>query len=84
MTKNLLLVLVLARCGAPFIPAYEGEPECGSQHAIHAQERALCDGSVQVACACDDRLTLECVNGLWMFRHDRCSAGLNVSTPTSP
>ena len=72
-----LALLLLAGCG--FSPIYEGEPNCGSPHAIHATERGLCDGSIQVACTCDDRNTLECVGGLWMWAHESCARGLGVS-----
>jgi len=71
-----LALLLLAGCG--FSPMYEGEPNCGSPHAIHAIERGLCDGSVQVACSCDDRVTLRC-DGSWRFEHDGCARGLGVA-----
>lgn len=79
IVRRLSLMLCLMGCGA-FVPAYSGEPECGRPDALHAIERALCDGSVTVACSCDDRTALECVEGSWRFSHDVCSAGLNVVT----
>ena len=77
------LVMAAAACvalaGCGFSPMYEGEPNCGSPHAIHATERGLCDGSIQVACTCDDRFTLECIDGLWTYGHESCARGLGVS-----
>lgn len=75
-----VMLLCLVGCSPPFVPAYDGEPECGSPTALHAIERALCDGSVQVACSCDDRNTLECIDGSWRFSHDHCWGGLWVGT----
>jgi hypothetical protein len=74
------VMMFISGCGG-FLPAYEGEPDCGRRNALHAIERAPCDGSIQVACSCDDRTSLECVDGVWTFSHDICFAGLNVSAP---
>lgn len=74
------MTLCLMGCGG-FVPAYAGEPECGRPTALHAIRGAACDGSIQVACECDDRSSLECIGGTWEFSHDLCLAGLNVSTP---
>ena len=71
-----LAFLLLAGCVTPFVPAYPGEPDCGRHDALHAIERATCDGSVTLACSCDDRHTLEC-DGTWRFAHGGCS-GLRV------
>lgn len=75
-----LALLLLAGCAPPFVPAYVGEPDCGRPDALHAIERATCDGSIMVACSCDDRNTLECVNGAWVYSHQLCEPGLAVHT----
>lgn len=78
MTKNLLLALLLSGCGAPFTPAYPGEPECGSATSLHGVIGEPCS-EVMVACDCEDRRTLECVDGVWVFSRWLCHGGLGVS-----
>lgn len=77
-TKLLLLALLLSGCG-PFVPAYPGEPECGSPRALHGVIGAACS-EVMVACDCEERRTLECIEGTWQLSHWTCAAGLGVST----
>lgn len=72
-----LLLLLLAGCGG-FQPIYEGEPDCGRRDAVHAVRGVACDGSIKVACECDDRSTLECIEGVWTWSHWICE-GLGVS-----
>ncbi len=75
---RVVMVLCLVGCG-DFMPAYAGEPDCGRPDALHAIERATCDGSVTVACSCDDRNALECIDGSWRWTHSGCAAGLGVT-----
>jgi len=76
--RGMAVMLWMSGCGG-FAPAYEGEPDCGRRDALHAVRDAACDESIQVACSCDDRTTLECVNGRWEFSHEICYAGLGVT-----
>lgn len=77
---RLLMLVILIGCG-PFVPNYEGEPECGGPNALHAIEGESCPESVDVACDCAERLTLECVGGVWSYFHWGCAAGFGVRTP---
>ncbi len=81
------LVMVLALflfsgCGpVAFVPAYEGEPECGSVTALHAVLGEACDSTITVACDCEERRTLECAGGAWRVEHWGCAGGLGVFQP---
>ena len=81
MAGVLVAIVLASSCGAPFVPAYPGEPECGRPTAIHATRGEPCSGVIQVACECSDRDTLECKGGVWVWSHFFCHDGLNVSTP---
>lgn len=81
--RFLLLVLVSA-CGAPFVPVYPGEPECGLPTAVHAVIGTSCSAPDGVACDCEDRRTLWCIDGVWTVKHWVCNGGLGVVTPPSP
>jgi hypothetical protein len=71
-----LPMLLLLGC-APLLP---GEPACGTPENVHAVGGASCTGEYTVACDCDDRWTLHCVDGRWERAYLGCG-GLRVAPP---
>lgn len=65
------VLLLLSGCG--FVPAYEGEPQCGSVGVVHAVRGAPCNpDEASSACDCEERRQLSCT-GTWTFRAWGCS-----------
>jgi hypothetical protein len=62
--------MLLSGCWAP---AYQGEPACGDPKLLHAQTGATCSAPIRVACDCQERATLHCVDGRWAYAYDGCA-----------
>ena len=78
--KWLLLAVAVTGCGAPFLPAYEGEPECGSSRVIHAVKGEACSGEIDIACDCRERERLRCEGGVWVYGATLCpESGLGAA-----